>query len=305
MTEIRDRVVDRARGMRDLVLSDGCRSRALAHAQLAGRRPVVGQWLDVCVNPAAAGGVEPSFAEMIETWIEMAWQDGLFGWIQRGVHQKRQPRRWTTARLARCVVEQGWSLRRAAERFQVSVNTATRWAADIASRAQLAWPIAHRVRTAVPGVRRCVPSGASSTCVSLRRPVSDNGALQGAVPSGLIWRQAPPRFARTVDWSARSAKCTPAPTTLSSARRWRSTRHRFGSASPTTSTGFDGHRSLHVRSREAPQAPVVKVDDNRRGVEQRRADPVGAGPLCQLGEDGDFDRATCDQVAEHRGPEIR
>ncbi|WP_123029679.1 IS481 family transposase, partial [Mycolicibacterium stellerae] len=31
-------------------------------------------------------------------------------------------------RLARCVVEQGWSLRRAAERFQVAVTTAARWA---------------------------------------------------------------------------------------------------------------------------------------------------------------------------------
>ena len=31
-------------------------------------------------------------------------------------------------RLARCVVEDGWPLRRAAERFQVSVPTATRWA---------------------------------------------------------------------------------------------------------------------------------------------------------------------------------
>ena len=31
-------------------------------------------------------------------------------------------------RLARCVVEEGWSLRRAAERFQVSVTTAGRWA---------------------------------------------------------------------------------------------------------------------------------------------------------------------------------
>jgi transposase InsO family protein len=30
--------------------------------------------------------------------------------------------------LARCVVEQNWSLRRAAERFQVSPNTAARWA---------------------------------------------------------------------------------------------------------------------------------------------------------------------------------
>ncbi|MBT2567333.1 IS481 family transposase [Arthrobacter sp. ISL-85] len=32
-------------------------------------------------------------------------------------------------RLARCIVEDGWSLRRAAERFQVSVTTAARWAA--------------------------------------------------------------------------------------------------------------------------------------------------------------------------------
>lgn len=31
-------------------------------------------------------------------------------------------------RLARCVVEDGWPLRRAAERFQVSVSTAKRWA---------------------------------------------------------------------------------------------------------------------------------------------------------------------------------
>jgi hypothetical protein len=31
-------------------------------------------------------------------------------------------------RLARCIVDDGWPLRRAAERFQVSVSTATRWA---------------------------------------------------------------------------------------------------------------------------------------------------------------------------------
>jgi hypothetical protein len=31
-------------------------------------------------------------------------------------------------RLARCVVDDGWPLRRAAERFQVSVPTASRWA---------------------------------------------------------------------------------------------------------------------------------------------------------------------------------
>ena len=32
-------------------------------------------------------------------------------------------------RLARCVVDEGWPLRRAAERFQVSVTTASRWPA--------------------------------------------------------------------------------------------------------------------------------------------------------------------------------
>jgi transposase-like protein len=31
-------------------------------------------------------------------------------------------------RLARCIIEDGWSLRRAAERFQVAVTTAQRWA---------------------------------------------------------------------------------------------------------------------------------------------------------------------------------
>ncbi|MBK6737682.1 MAG: acyl-CoA dehydrogenase [Haliea sp.] len=33
------------------------------------------------MNPAVAGGHEPGFAELIETWIEMARQDGSLGWI--------------------------------------------------------------------------------------------------------------------------------------------------------------------------------------------------------------------------------
>ena len=41
----------------------------------------MGHRVDVRVQPLPAGGVEPSFAETIETWIEMAWQDGSFGWI--------------------------------------------------------------------------------------------------------------------------------------------------------------------------------------------------------------------------------
>ncbi|CAN5779618.1 acyl-CoA dehydrogenase family protein [soil metagenome] len=32
-------------------------------------------------NPAEAGGAEPSFREMIATWIDMAHLDGSFGWI--------------------------------------------------------------------------------------------------------------------------------------------------------------------------------------------------------------------------------
>ena len=44
-------------------------------------------------NPVAAGGVEPSFAEMIETWIEMAWQDGSFGWMVSRTCRRRSPLR--------------------------------------------------------------------------------------------------------------------------------------------------------------------------------------------------------------------
>lgn len=33
------------------------------------------------MNPVPAGGHEPGFAELIETWIEMARQDGSLGWI--------------------------------------------------------------------------------------------------------------------------------------------------------------------------------------------------------------------------------
>jgi hypothetical protein len=33
------------------------------------------------LNVADAGGSEPSLVDAIETWIEMAWQDGSFGWI--------------------------------------------------------------------------------------------------------------------------------------------------------------------------------------------------------------------------------
>lgn len=39
--------------------------------------------------------------------------------------------------LARCVVDDGWPLRRAAERFQCSVTTAKRWADRYRARDEL------------------------------------------------------------------------------------------------------------------------------------------------------------------------
>jgi indole-3-acetate monooxygenase len=81
VTESIDHVVARARGMRELVREQAAESERLRTIS----QPVVDEmWasgLMTAFNPVAAGGVEPSFAQMIETWIEMAWQDGSFGWI--------------------------------------------------------------------------------------------------------------------------------------------------------------------------------------------------------------------------------
>lgn len=74
-------VVDRARGLRDLVRDQAAtaeRDRTMTPAI------VEAMWssgLMTAFNPEAAGGVEPTFTEMIETWIEMACQDGSFGWV--------------------------------------------------------------------------------------------------------------------------------------------------------------------------------------------------------------------------------
>ena len=73
--------VGAARAMRQLVAvesADSERSRTL------NRRTVDALWASGLMqwcNPRPAGGEEPSFSEMIDTWIEMAWQDGSLGWI--------------------------------------------------------------------------------------------------------------------------------------------------------------------------------------------------------------------------------
>jgi len=72
---------DAARGLRALTAEEAGpseRNRTLTP------RTVQALWnsgLLQAFNPVEAGGTEPSFAEMIETWIELAWQDGSLGWI--------------------------------------------------------------------------------------------------------------------------------------------------------------------------------------------------------------------------------
>jgi indole-3-acetate monooxygenase len=67
--------------MRDLVRSEAEESERLRTLTPAIVEEMWASGLMSSFNPAAAGGVEPPFADMIETWIEMAWQDGSFGWI--------------------------------------------------------------------------------------------------------------------------------------------------------------------------------------------------------------------------------
>jgi alkylation response protein AidB-like acyl-CoA dehydrogenase len=81
VTEVCEQVVDRARGMRDLVRSEAAESERLRTLTPAIVDEMWASGLMSSFNPAAAGGLEPSLTEMIETWIEMAWQDGSFGWI--------------------------------------------------------------------------------------------------------------------------------------------------------------------------------------------------------------------------------
>ncbi len=70
-----------ARTLRELVAeesADSERNRTLSE------RTVEALWQSGLMqwgNPLEAGGCEPTFGEMIETWIELAWQDGSLGWI--------------------------------------------------------------------------------------------------------------------------------------------------------------------------------------------------------------------------------
>jgi alkylation response protein AidB-like acyl-CoA dehydrogenase len=80
-TETSGQVVALALGMRELVLAEAAESERQRTLTPAIVDEMWASGLMSAMSPVAAGGVEPSFAEMIETWIEMAWQDGSFGWI--------------------------------------------------------------------------------------------------------------------------------------------------------------------------------------------------------------------------------
>src|SRR4051812_28836216 len=81
LTEARQSVVQQARSMRDLVRAGAAESERLRTLSAPIVKEMWSSGLMTACNPAVAGGAEPSLAEMIEAWIEMAWQDGSFGWV--------------------------------------------------------------------------------------------------------------------------------------------------------------------------------------------------------------------------------
>ena len=71
----------RVASIADVVLAEAAASEA---ARTTTAPIVEAMWssgLMTHMNPAAAGGNEPGFVDMIDTWIDMATLDGSFGWI--------------------------------------------------------------------------------------------------------------------------------------------------------------------------------------------------------------------------------
>jgi alkylation response protein AidB-like acyl-CoA dehydrogenase len=70
-----------ARSLRDVTLHEASASES---GRTMSDRMVDSLWdsgLMTFLNVPEAGGSEPSFHEVMETWIELAWQDGSLGWI--------------------------------------------------------------------------------------------------------------------------------------------------------------------------------------------------------------------------------
>src|SRR6202046_4183584 len=81
IVDTEDRVVSLARGMREMVAAEAAECERIRTLTPAVVDEMGSSGLMQSFNPVAAGCVEPSFTQMIETWIEMAWQDGSFGWV--------------------------------------------------------------------------------------------------------------------------------------------------------------------------------------------------------------------------------
>jgi indole-3-acetate monooxygenase len=73
--------VEAARGLRKLVAEETADSERIRTLNPPTVDALWESGLMRWCNPAEAGGSEPTFPEMIDTWIELAWQDGSLGWI--------------------------------------------------------------------------------------------------------------------------------------------------------------------------------------------------------------------------------
>lgn len=71
----------RAASLRDLSVTEAARSEELRTLSPPLVEALWSSGLLHWANPTEAGGSEPTFSELIDTWIEMAWQDGSLGWI--------------------------------------------------------------------------------------------------------------------------------------------------------------------------------------------------------------------------------
>ena len=67
--------------LRDLVRAEAAPSEQLRTLSAALVTALWDSGLMTAMNPFEAGGTEPDFRDMIETFIEMAWQDSSFGWV--------------------------------------------------------------------------------------------------------------------------------------------------------------------------------------------------------------------------------
>ena len=70
-----------ARGLRDLTAQQAAVSEADRTLSPALVDALWTSGLMTYLNTPDAGGCEPGFTEVIETWIELAWQDASLGWI--------------------------------------------------------------------------------------------------------------------------------------------------------------------------------------------------------------------------------